>query len=202
MNQSEEDRQLARKARLRGTAIRRRQAQPDREALSVRICTTLRTLPEYRDAETICSYVGVGSEVLTWDLLREAMAAGKKVVVPYVDQSRLALSSLCDPTELGPAPFGLLEPSPELRDQQARQTYASAVDLFVVPGLAFDSAGARLGYGKGYYDNLLDSAPAEAQRVGLAFACQIVPRLPTLGYDVSMHVVITEDAVYRLHVSP
>lgn len=74
------------------------------------ICATLERLPEYQQARTICSYVGVGSEVLTWILLRAAIADNKQVVVPYVDRSRLRLFHLCDLVELAPAPFGLLEP--------------------------------------------------------------------------------------------
>lgn len=187
----------ARKAALRRVARRRREAQGDRPALSERICSTLEALPEYRCAETICSYVGVGSEVLTGGLLKAGMAGGKRVVVPYVDRRRLGLFRLADPVELEPAPFGLLEPRLELRERDARQAEAWEVDLFVVPGLAFDPSGARLGYGKGYYDDLLRLAHWESPRVGLAFACQLVRKLPVSEYDVSMHVVITESMVYR-----
>jgi len=161
------------------------------------ICATLERLPEYQHARTICSYVGVGSEVLTWILLRAAIADNKQVVVPYVDRSRLRLFHLCDLVELAPAPFGLLEPRLELRGQPDRHMQPADVELFVVPGLAFDVTGARLGYGKGYYDSLLRSAPPKSPRIGLAFACQMEPTLPVLEYDVSMHTVLTEGAVYR-----
>jgi len=181
--------------------MRRRDAQPNTEALSERICATLKMLPEYQHAETICSYVGVGNEVLTWNFLDAAMAGGKKIVVPYVSKGRLALFRLADLAELGPAPFGLLEPRRELRGQPAQQMEAHDADLFVVPGLAFDTAGTRLGHGKGYYDKLLHLARAETPRVGVAFACQMWPRLPALAYDVSMHAVITEIAVHRPHAS-
>jgi len=197
----------ARKAALRPLAVRRRDAQTNTEALSERICATVRTLPEYQRVETICSYVGVGNEVLTWNFLDVATAGGKKIVVPYVSEGRLALFRLADLAELGPAPFGLLEPRRELRDRPARQIEAHDVDLFVVPGLAFDTAGTRLGHGKGYYDKLLRLARVETPRVGLAFACQMLPRLPALAYDISMHAVVTEIAVHRpdasgRHVAP
>jgi 5-formyltetrahydrofolate cyclo-ligase len=201
MNAAKREERWAQKARLRQVALRRRDAQPDKPERSERICATLERLPEYRQAKTICSYVGVGSEVLTWGLLGAAMTADKRVIVPYANDNRLTLFCVRDLAELAPAPFGLLEPRQELRDQPDRQTRAADVELFVVPGLAFDATGARLGYGKGYYDHLLDSAPAGILRVGLAFACQIERRVPVLGYDVSMHVVVTEDSVYRPHRS-
>lgn len=201
MNATPEERQWAQKTQLRRLALRRRAAQPDKPALSERICATVKTLPEYRQARTICSYVGVGTEVLTRDLLGEAMAVGKQVTVPYVHDKRLALFHLHDLAELAPAPFDLLEPRVEMRDQPARRIQPRAVDLFVVPGLAFDASGARLGHGQRYYDNLLRRARAETPRVGLAFACQVLPRLPVLEYDVSMHAVVTEGAVYRPHAS-
>lgn len=189
----------AQKARLRRRALRRRETQPDKAVLSERICTTLERLPEYRQAKTICSYVGVGSEVVTVNLLRAAIAGDKQVIVPYVDGSRVRLFHLRDLAELAPAPFGLLEPPPGLRDQADRHMHAVDVELFVVPGLAFDATGARLGYGKRYYDSLLRSARSESPRIGLAFACQMEPTLPVLDYDVSMHVIVTEEAVHRCH---
>ncbi len=182
---------------MRRIALRRREAQPDRAVLSERICATIERLPEYRQAETICSYVGVGSEVLTWNLLGVAIAGDKKVIVPYVEGSRLRLFHLHDLVELAPAPFGLLEPPTELRGQPDRHTHPADVELFVVPGLAFDATGARLGYGKRYYDSLLRSAPSESPRIGLAFACQMEPGLPVLDYDIGMHVIVTEKAVFR-----
>jgi len=199
MNTVEREQQRAQKATLRRTVLRRREMQPNKAVVSGSICATLERLPEYRQARTICSYVGVGSEVLTWNLLRAAIAGGKQVIVPYVDGSRLLLFHLYDLAELAPAPFALLEPCPELRGQSDRRVQPAEVELFVVPGLAFDPTGARLGYGKRYYDNLLRSAPSESPRIGLAFACQMEPRLPVLIYDVSMHVIVTEKVVHRCH---
>jgi 5-formyltetrahydrofolate cyclo-ligase len=201
MNTAEREQQWARKTTLRRIAMRRREAQPNKAVLSERICVTLERLPEYRQAKTICSYVGVGSEVLTWNLLRAAIVGDKQVIVPYVDGSRLRLFHLHDLAELAPAPFGLWEPPAGLRGQLDRHVQPAEVELFVVPGLAFDPTGARLGYGKRYYDSLLRSAPPESPRIGLAFACQMEPRLPVLDYDVSMHVVVTEKTVHRCHAA-
>ena len=74
--------------------------------------------------------------------------------------------------ELAPAPFGLLEPRPELRDVAHRQDPAG-VDLFIVPGVAFDRNGGRLGYGKGYYDGLLPKGRAGVPTIGIGFAVQL-----------------------------
>jgi 5-formyltetrahydrofolate cyclo-ligase len=108
MNTVEREQQWAQKATLRRTVLRRRDVQPNKAVVSERICATLERLPEYRQARAICSYVGVGSEVLTWNLLRAAIAEGKQVIVPYVDGSRLRLFHLRDLVELVSAPFGLL----------------------------------------------------------------------------------------------
>jgi 5-formyltetrahydrofolate cyclo-ligase len=88
--------------------------------------------------------------------------------------------------ELHPARFGLLEPaadSPEALPQR--------IDVFVVPGLGFDARGARLGYGKGFYDSALAAAP-RALRIGVAFDCQIVHEIPEHAGDQRVDVIVTE----------
>ncbi len=119
----------------------------------------------------------------------EALLRGRGVAVawPRVDGDRLALhrAALAD---LLPGRFGVHEPPPA-----APAVAADEVALAVVPGLAFDRAGARLGFGRGYYDRLLAAAP-RALRVGLCFSHQWVERVPAAAHDVRCHHVLVADA--------
>jgi 5-formyltetrahydrofolate cyclo-ligase len=89
-----------------------------------------------------------------------------------------------------------------LRVQSQRQVAVDQIDLIIVPGVAFDRDGSRLGHGLGYYDKLLARARPETLRVALAFDCQIFPTLPTAPHDVPMHVIVTERAIYRVGHTP
>ena len=70
------------------------------------------------------------------------------------------------------------------------------IDLIMVPGVAFDRRGARMGHGKGYYDKLLQHARPETPLIALAFECQLFPEIPTASHDIFMDMIITESAVY------
>ncbi len=180
------------KTRLRREVIARRDAEPERDARSRAIGERLRALPAYRAARTVAWYAGVASEVATVPLIELALSEGQRVAVPYVAGDRLGLTRIERVSELVPAPFGLLEPPQALRDDADRRVAASEVDLFVVPGVAFDRSGGRLGHGRGYYDRLLALASPAAQFVAVAFECQVVERVPMGATDVPMHALITE----------
>lgn len=183
------------KARLRREVLARRDAEPGREEKSARIRARLAQLPDYESARTIAAFVGVGSEVETLPLIREALKSGRRVAVPSVTGGRLVLTLLRDVSELAPAPFGLLEPPAQLRDEPSRQVDAEDVDFFVVPGVAFDAQGGRLGHGKGYYDGLLSRARPDASFTAVAFECQLVAAVPMTQRDVRVHRVVTERRV-------
>ena len=180
------------KARLRREVLARREAEPDREGKSARIRARLEALPEYASAGLIAAFVGVGSEVDTLPAMATALDSGRRVAVPSVVAGRLVLTLLRDVAELEPAPFGLLEPPAGLRDEPGRQVAPDEVDFFVVPGVAFDESGGRLGHGKGYYDGLLRQARPDASRTAVAFECQILTNVPMTEHDVPMHRIITE----------
>ena len=98
--------------------------------------------------------------------------------------------------ELTPGTWQILEPKPEWRARLDRHVEAVELDLIIVPGLAFDRHGDRLGLGKGYYDRLLQHIRPDAVKIAVAFECQIVDKIPVLPHDVRMDMVITENAVY------
>jgi 5-formyltetrahydrofolate cyclo-ligase len=185
------------KQQIRTRAETHRRAKPDKDEASEIICTRLAALPEYLAAETVMGYVHFRSEVRTRGFLAAALLAGKRIVVPYCDEDRLGLFLLKSMDELAPSPWGIPEPKPALRSLADRRVDASALDLVVVPGVAFDRRGGRLGHGKGYYDKLLVRVRPEAPLVALAFECQLAHEVPALPHDVPMDKVITEKAVYQ-----
>ena len=183
------------KQRLRHFALQQRHRQPHKLDLSRIICAFVQSLPKYAEAKTVCSYIGVGDEVLTSGLVQNALAQGKRIVVPYVHCHRLVLYHLQSIEELEPAPFGLMEPPVRRRTQPGMEIDPAEVQCFLVPGLAFGLKGERLGHGKGYYDDLLGRTSPHAHKIGLCFTCQIVKDLPTLDHDVYVDLVVTEQGI-------
>lgn len=184
------------KKTIREQAHVNRNAQLDKDTLSRRICAAFMALPEYAAARTVMYYVDVRSEVRTRHDLPDALTHGKKIVVPWCnDKGELELFHLESMEELAVGMYKILEPRPELRHLPAKQVEVKALDLVMVPGVAFDRRGARMGHGKGYYDKLLEHARSDAPLVALAFECQLFPEIPTQAHDVFMDKIITENGV-------
>ena len=185
------------KKKLREQAHANRNAQTDKDELSREICAKFAAMPEYVRARTVMYYIDVRSEVRTRHALPGALASGKKIVVPWCnDQGELELFHLESMEELAVGMYKILEPKPELRGLPAKQVRAEDLDLVMVPGVAFDRTGARMGHGKGYYDKLLQHARPDAPLVALAFECQLFPEIPTAPHDIFMDRIITERAIY------
>jgi 5-formyltetrahydrofolate cyclo-ligase len=143
-------------------------------------------------------YIDVRSEVRTRHDLPNALTQGKKIVVPWCnDQGELELFHLENMDELALGMYKILEPKQELRGLPSKQVKATDLDLIMVPGVAFDRTGARMGHGKGYYDKLLQHARPDAPLVALAFECQLFPTIPTAAHDIFMDLIITERAIYE-----
>ena len=193
-HQSDESKQ--RKQRLRTQAKAARRQLEHRGALSRQICRKLADLPEYVDANVVLFYVSMLFEVDTRDILPAAWASGKQIVVPYCTEGRLALFRVESFDDLTPGTYGILEPTADCRRRRDHNVVISGVDLVVLPGVAFDRRGGRIGHGKGYYDRLLRSAKRDTALVALAFECQLVDEVPMLPNDVFVRKVITEKAVY------
>src|SRR5262249_27378287 len=121
---------------------------------------------------------------------------GKRIVVPYCVNNELELFLLRDMGELAVGMYKILEPRPDLRGQPGCTVRPEELDLIMVPGVAFDRTGARMGHGFGYYDRLLEHARRDAPLVALAFECQLFPEIPTAPHDIFMDKIITEKAVY------
>ncbi len=167
----------------------RRDAMPpdERARLSARIWDELETLlrPEHR---RVASYAAVRSEVQTEGLFGRLRGRGLEVHYPRCrrEDPILEFVPVEDPAALRPGTFGIPEPVGE-------PVAVVDLDLVLVPGLAFDRCGGRLGYGKGYYDHTL--AGYAGTRVGLAFGTQIVATLPRQAHDQLMDAVVTDEGV-------
>jgi 5-formyltetrahydrofolate cyclo-ligase len=142
-------------------------------------------------------YIDVRTEVRTRQHLPQALAGDKRIVVPYCVNDVLELFHLEDMDELAIGMYRILEPRDELRAVAAKRVPVEELDLVMVPGVAFDRRGARMGHGKGYYDKLLEHARPDTPLVALAFECQLFPEIPTQDHDVFMDKIITEREIYR-----
>jgi 5-formyltetrahydrofolate cyclo-ligase len=186
-----------RKKQLREQAHANRNAQADKDGLSRIILDRFVALPEYAAARVVMYYVDVRSEVRTRHYLPEALKHDKTIVVPYCVDGELELFHLTSMDELAIGMYKILEPKPELRSLPEKRFKAEQLDLVMVPGVAFDRTGARMGHGFGYYDKLLQHARPDAPLVALAFECQLFPEIPTQAHDIFMDRIITEQAVYE-----
>jgi len=173
------------RSRLRGWR-RRFAATEDGRRASQRICAQVTALPEWQAARTVALYRALRGEVDVTPL----SDLGKRVCWPVVVQRGRPLVWR-EGVDWRPGPFGILEPgpdSPEVRPQD--------IDLIIVPGVAFDARGRRLGQGGGFYDRSLRQCPG--LRVGVGFAGQQVEAVPAGPFDERMHLVVTEAGVRRV----
>jgi 5-formyltetrahydrofolate cyclo-ligase len=187
-----------RKKEIREQAHANRKDQPDKEGVSRTIVEAFLDLPEYRAAQTVMFYVDVRTEVKTRDFLAVALLHGKKIVVPYCRaDGNLDLFWLESMDELSLGMYKILEPKAELRELPGKQVRPEELDLVMVPGVAFDRNGARMGHGFGYYDKLLEHTRPTTPLIALAFECQLFEEIPTASHDIFMDKIITETAVYN-----
>ena len=150
-------------------------------------------LPEFIRARCVALYSSIANEVDTSAIFRVAISLGKKVLYPLVRGDEMVLGETDDLKQLTTGYMGILEP------RAASKIYlANEPDFITIPGVAFDSAGRRIGYGKGYYDRFFRHPELRAFLVGLCHDFQIVDgEIPTDRYDVGMDVVVTEQRVIR-----
>jgi 5-formyltetrahydrofolate cyclo-ligase len=125
------------------------------------------------------------SEVDTLPMIRHALAAGKRAILPKVRGKDLALFEIRDfDKDTAPGAWGIPEP------REIMPVTVEDVDFMIVPGLAFDENGNRLGYGAGFYDRLLPYYKKET--AALAFEIQIVPEVPISSLDIPVKQIVTE----------
>lgn len=194
----------AEKDSIRGEMKSRRRELSREEVLakSDQIQNSLFSQAEFAKAKTISFYVAKQEdrEVETEHMIKDCLQSDKQVLVPLVSgETKLSLCELEDyDRELEPGAFGVLEPKPSCR----RVRPLEQTDLLIVPGLAFDLQGYRLGYGGEYYDSLIQDASStrpNISTIGLAYEFQILEKLPHESHDMPVDKVITEERV--IHTS-
>ncbi len=178
--------------RKKAYAARARLSPAAVAAKSARIAERVLGLAAFRRAQVVATYLALADEVQTAPLIAACHAARKRVCTPVFDAvtKSYRFAWLTPRTKLRAAHFGVLEPV-----RPRRVAAPARIELALVPGVAFDRAGHRLGHGRGYFDQLL--AGLAACKVGLAFAAQVVARVPHAAHDVRMDAVVTEGKVFQ-----
>ncbi|MCA9246311.1 MAG: 5-formyltetrahydrofolate cyclo-ligase [Planctomycetales bacterium] len=161
---------------------------------SEQIVQRVLTSTEYQSAHCLLCYVNVRSEVATESLIRAALQTDKQLVVPYCMDDQLRLFHLQARDELAPGAFGIDEPRSTLRDDPTRLVDPAMLELLILPGVAFDANGNRLGNGRGHFDRLLAGTSCHAVKMAICFTCQLFPQIPCEPHDIAMDCVLTESA--------
>ena len=186
----------ARKRQLRRSILALRRGLPAAEGLtrSRLVWDRIARLACYQHAHMVLGYMAFDHEVLTDGLMRQAMASGKQIVLPMVqvDREGMTLYAIEDlEHDVAPGYRGILEPRP----RRTRAVAPETLELVLIPGVAFDLRGGRLGFGAGFYDRLLSRLPRHIPTVGLAFDFQVIPRLPSQPHDIILDAIVTERGV-------
>lgn len=213
--------ELRRELRTRRKSL----APGEQQRLSLTATGKIITSAHWQQAETVALYIAMRGEVDTAPLLVHAWENGKTVLLPACskkESGKMCFVACSDPNTLCPGPFNIPEPAvsdeylefllitDECGDISATPAQSAgngrippAPDLIIVPGLAFDREGTRLGMGGGYYDRLL-ALPryGNSLRLGLAYSFQIVDDLPREDWDVPVHAVCTEKGLLWIHDTP
>jgi 5,10-methenyltetrahydrofolate synthetase len=189
------------KSRQRRKAYDVRNEQIDKGVMSRIICAQFVAHPVYQQAKTVMWYIHCRSEVRTQSALLGELDAGKRMVIPYCTKdeqghNKLGLWWLEDFAELVPGMWGILEPPKQRWGELGKEVAPEQLDCVMVPGVAFDRNGGRLGNGAGYYDRLLKSVRADAVLIGVCFESQLVEQVAMDAHDVAMDIVMTEKNLY------
>lgn len=189
-NPAARKRELRRELRARLAGVGRDQGA----AAAARVTDRVLALPELAGAGGVLACLSFGDEIDTWKLVERLLQRGHTVYVPRADRRDRALHVHRYPCALETLSFGLRQPPRETPELPA-ETIDSALGVVLLPGLAFDRRGTRLGSGAGYFDRFLKRHPVPA--VGLGYAFQLVDELPAEPHDVPLAAVVTEAGVWR-----
>ncbi len=167
---------------------------------SQKIFDTLKTFPLYQNAKSIMMYIDFHNEVKTNHMISDLLLQKKNVLIPISIPAtkEIILSQLLNPEkELIKSTYGILEPKKEY----IRKRDPAILDLMVLPGIAFDLKGYRIGYGGGYYDRFLDQLQKTIPTIALAFDFQIIDTVPIESFDRPVDYIITETKILSCNMN-
>lgn len=166
----------------------------EKAAASAAVCTRLAALPQYAQARRIMAFLNMPDEVSLDALIRQALAEGKEVYVPVcVDKQHIEAARLDGLDQAVVGAYGI-----RTAPAGSPRIPASDLDVIVVPGLAFDVQGHRLGHGAAYYDRFL-AEKGTAAAVAAAWDVQIVPAVPVEAHDIIMTDIVTDKQHLVMH---
>ena len=149
---------------------------------------------EYIESQTVFTYYPFRKEINTQEIIKDALAKNKKVVLPRVSGSEIEIFFIKDmKTDLKPGSFNILEPDVSI----CRKAELQSIDIVIVPGLGFDLNFNRLGYGGGFYDKIMAKFGRKTKKIALAFDLQILDNIPSSSRDQKVDIIITESNIYR-----
>ena len=157
---------------------------------SLALAARLAYMAPLAKAKSLAVYVSFGNEIETHTLIRQLLAGGRHVCVPAFHAGKYQAAEIQDfDQDLAAGKLGILEP------KLFRPVPVTRPEVWLVPGLAFDRTGSRLGRGKGYYDALLQQAPGI--KIALIHDFQLLTEVPTESHDVRMDFIVTEKQVVQ-----
>lgn len=177
--------------RKRMRVLRENMTREDMFSKSSLIFEQLITVPEYKNAEKIFTYVSMNNEVDTIMLMDYSLSMDKRVFVPKVSGRDMLFYEISDISELSPGYCGIYEP-----DTDGKEPDYSKTGFMCMPGVAFDKDYNRIGYGGGFYDRYL-SGENKFYKAALAYEFQFVEHIRTEHVDVKPDMIVTEDNIYR-----
>ena len=156
----------------------------NKEEKSKVIVNQIMNHPKYIDANVIACYCSLKDEVCLDELITDAWKNKKIVVVPKVNGNEMEFYEIKKMEDLRIQSFGIREPKHDFTFDKHK------IDLFFVPGVAFDMSGNRMGFGKGYYDRYL--VDLDAYKIGICFREQLDDHIPTDEFDIKMNEIIVD----------
>ena len=158
---------------------------------SMQIFEQLITVPEFKRADRIYTYVSMDNEIDTIMLIDYSLSLEKRVFVPRVSGKDMEFYEISDISELNPGYMGIYEP-----DINGKEPDYSRTGFMCMPGLAFDRSYNRIGYGGGFYDRYL-SVENKLYKAALAYEAQLLESIPAQDGDVRPDMIVTEESIYR-----
>lgn len=171
--------------------LRADMTRTERFEKSMQIFEQLITVPEFKRADRIYTYVSMDNEIDTIMLIDYSLSLEKRVFVPRVSGKDMEFYEISDISELNPGYMGIYEP-----DINGREPDYSRTGFMCMPGLAFDKSHNRIGYGGGFYDRYL-SVENKLYKAALAYEAQLLESIPAQDGDVRPDMIVTEENIYR-----